>query len=436
MDKVKVVGFSMVKPASPTPSSTIWLSNLDLFAAWYHVPTIYFFRPAASIATPSATDLKLSLSRVLVPYYAFAGRFTRSPDGRREIKCTAEGAYFAEAVSELSLDEFGVYTPSVENCRLLVPAHGSNPSDKNEESTPILLVQLTTFRCGGVCLAIALSHKAADGISALSFTCAWAAATRKPTQPIPDPSFDHTPLTARSPPTVRFSHPEFDLRPRPTAPKPASFAYLYLKKAQLRALKASIGGEYSSYEAVAGHIWRCICLARGPAQPDEEVRLLMTADVRKRLRPPLTEGYVGNAIIPTVAVAKAADLVEAIPAARIREAIVKLNNDYLRSSLDFLEMQEDKRGLSRSAGNFAATDVSVTSWMQLPIDDVDFGWGRTEYFGMAAFTYARQCCVMKTPNGGVKVGISLETEYMEGFKELFHGLVPAQETVHALANGS
>ncbi|KAG0474151.1 hypothetical protein HPP92_016008 [Vanilla planifolia] len=307
------------------------------------------------------------------------------------------GAYFAEAVSELSLDEFGVYTPSVENCRLLVPAHGSNPSDKNEKSTPILLVQLTTFRCGGVCLAVALSHQAADGISALSFTCAWAAETRNPTQPIPDPSFDHTPLTARSPPTVRFSHPEFDLRPRPAAPKPVSFAYLYLKTAQLRALKASIGGEYSSYEAVAGHIWRCICLARGPAQPDEEVRLLMTADVRKRLRPPLTEGYVGNAIIPTVVVAKAADLVEAIPAARIREAIVKLNNDYLRSSLDFLEMQEDKQRLSRSAGNFAATDVSVTSWIQLPFDDVDFGWGRTEYVGMAAFTYARQCTVMKTP---------------------------------------
>ncbi|KAG0474155.1 hypothetical protein HPP92_016012 [Vanilla planifolia] len=135
MEKVKVVGFTMVKPASPTPSNTIWLSNLDLFATWYHVPAIYFFRPAASIATPSAADLKLSLSRVLVPYYAFAGRFTSSPDGRREIKCTAEGAYFAEAVSELSLDEFGVYTPSVENCRLLVPAHGSNPSDKNEKST-------------------------------------------------------------------------------------------------------------------------------------------------------------------------------------------------------------------------------------------------------------------------------------------------------------
>ncbi|KAG0474154.1 hypothetical protein HPP92_016011 [Vanilla planifolia] len=162
----------------------------------------------------------------------------------------------------------------------------------------------------------------------------------------------------------------------------------------------------------------------------------MTADVRKRLRPPLTEGYVGNAIIPTVVVAKAADLVEAIPAARIREAIVKLNNDYLRSSLDFLEMQEDKQRLSRSAGNFAATDVSVTSWIQLPLDDVDFGWGRTEYVGMAAFTYARQCTVMKAPDGGVKVGISLETEYMEGFKELFHGFVPAQETVHALANGS
>ncbi|KAG0474165.1 hypothetical protein HPP92_016022 [Vanilla planifolia] len=135
---------------------------------------------------------------------------------------------------------------------------------------------------------------------------------------------------------------------------------------------------------VAGHIWRCSCLARGPEQPDEEVRLLMTAYVRRRLRPPLTEGYVGNAIIPTVAVAKMAEVVDDIPAARIRAAIMKLNDDYLRSALDFLEMQEDKRPLSRSAGNFSATDLSVTSWMQLPFYDVDFGLGHAEFMGAAA----------------------------------------------------
>ncbi|KAG0474158.1 hypothetical protein HPP92_016015 [Vanilla planifolia] len=128
----------------------------------------------------------------------------------------------------------------------------------------------------------------------------------------------------------------------------------------------------------------------------------MTADVRRRLRPPLTEGYVGNAIILTVAVAKMAEVVDDIPAARIRAAIMKLNDDYIGSALDFLEMQEDQRRLSRSAGNFSATDLSVTSWMQLPFYDVDFGWGPAEFMGAAAFYYARQCCVMNTPDGGVK----------------------------------
>ncbi|KAG0474152.1 hypothetical protein HPP92_016009 [Vanilla planifolia] len=83
-----------------------------------------------------------------------------------------------------------------------------------------------------------------------------------------------------------------------------------------------------------------------------------------------------------------------------------------------------------------ALNIKKILWMQFPFHDVDFGLDPEEYVRTAAFTYARQCCVMKTPDGGVKVGISLETEYMEGFKELFHGLVPAQETGHALANGN
>ncbi|KAH0464812.1 hypothetical protein IEQ34_004915 [Dendrobium chrysotoxum] len=423
---VTVVNSCLVPPALPTPKSPIWLSNLDLFAQPTHTRFVYFFRNSSSDPFPSpAASIKASLARVLVSYYPFAGRFADSTQGRLEIRCTGEGALFFEAVSNLTMDEFGVYKPSLDNCRLLVPTDGFNVLEKRDDSVPILLVQLTTFKCGGLCLGIGIHHQASDGITITRFMCIWADATRDPTQPIPTPCIDRTSLRARSPPTVQFHHPEFDLRERPEKQVPHSFTLLNVTPAQLVAIKASCGNKYSSFESMAAHIWRCTCLARGPPRPDEEIRLAMSADLRRRLSHTLPSDFVGNALTATVAIAPAAQVAAGLQAARIREAIEKLEEEYLRSAVDYLELQEDKRRLARSAGNFAATDIAVASWNKLPLYEVDFGWGPPEFMGPAAVTYPRLFVISSSPGGGVKVCGSLETERMDCFVKLFYELLPA-----------
>ncbi|KAH0464815.1 hypothetical protein IEQ34_004918 [Dendrobium chrysotoxum] len=427
---VTVVNSCLVPPALPTPKSPIWLSNLDLFAAPTHVRVVYFFRNRSSDPFPSpAASIKASLARVLVSYYPFAGRFAKSTQGRLEIRCTGEGALFFEAVSNLTLDEFGVYKPSLDNCRLLVPTDGFNALEKSDDSIPILLVQLTSFKCGGLCLGTALHHQASDGIAATRFMFNWADATRDPTLPISIPCIDRTSLRARSPPTVQFYHPEFDLRARPEKQEPVSFTFLNVTPAQLVAVKASCGDKYTSFESMAAHIWRCTCLARGPTRPDEEIRLVMTADLRRRLSQTLPSDFVGNALTVTVAIAPAAEVAAGLQAARIREAIEKLDEEYLRSAVDYLELQEDKRRLARSAGNFAATDISVGSWNRLPLNEVDFGWGPPEFMGPAILISPRQFLVLSSPDGGVKVCCSVETEKMDSFVKLFHELLPVPAAV-------
>ncbi|KAL0922053.1 hypothetical protein M5K25_006013 [Dendrobium thyrsiflorum] len=423
---VKVMNSCLVPPALSTPKSPIWLSNLDLFAPPLHSRIVYFFRNSSSNPFPSpAASIKASLARVLVSYYPFAGRFANSTQGRLEIRCTGEGVLFFEAVSDLTLDELGVYKPCPENCRLLVPTDGFNVLEKRDDSVPILMVQLTTFKCGGLCLGIAVHHQATDGIAFARFMLNWAEATRDPTRPIPTPCIDRTSLRARSPPKVQFHHPEFDLRERPKKQEPLSFTCLNVTPAQLATVKASCGYKYSSFESMAAHIWRCTCLARGSTRPDEEIRLMMSPDLRRRLRHTIPSDFFGNAITATVAIAPAAEVAAGLPVTRIREAIEKLDEEYLLSAVDYLELQEDKRRLARSAGNFAATDIAVASWNRLSLHEVDFGWGLPEFLGPAAITYRRLFVVLSSPDGGVKVCCSLETEKMDRFVKLFYELLPA-----------
>ncbi|KAH0465872.1 hypothetical protein IEQ34_005975 [Dendrobium chrysotoxum] len=84
---------------------------------------------------------------------------------------------------------------------MLVPTDGLNVLEKHDDSVSILLVQLNTFKCDGLCLGTALHHKAD--------------ANRDPTRPIPTPCMDRTSLRSRTPLMVQFHHLDFDLQERP-----------------------------------------------------------------------------------------------------------------------------------------------------------------------------------------------------------------------------
>ncbi|KAJ0458741.1 Shikimate O-hydroxycinnamoyltransferase [Helianthus debilis subsp. tardiflorus] len=50
-----------------------------------------------------------------------------------------------------------------------------------------------------------------------------------------------------------------------------------------------------------------------------------------------------------------------------------MDNDYLRSTLDYLELQPDLKVLVRGAHMFKCPNLGITSWARLPIHDADFG---------------------------------------------------------------
>ncbi|CAL9091478.1 unnamed protein product [Musa textilis] len=433
---------TMVRPAEPTPRRQLWNSNPDLVVPRFHTPSVYFYRPDGSADFFDAAVMRDALARALVPFYPMAGRLGRDEDGRIEIDCNGQGVLFVEANTDASVDDFGDFAPTMELKQLIPKVDYTD----DISAFPLLVLQVTYFKCGGVSLGVGMQHHVADGFSGLHFINSWSDVARGVGIAV-QPFIDRTLLRARDPPTPSFPHVEYqpappmkNAPPATTSPpiNPAKAAgaaatavsIFKLTRAQLNLLKtkSAPGGAYSTYALLAAHVWRCVCVARN-LPPDQPTKMYIATDGRQRLRPKLPEGYFGNVIFTATPVALAGEVAAAgggpAPAAgRIQESLTRMDNEYLWSALDYLEMQPDLGALVRGAHTFRCPNIGLTSWVRLPIHDADFGWGRPVFMGPGGIAYEGLAFVLPSPtgDGSLSVAISLQPDHMHKFQKLIYDI--------------
>lgn len=425
MAKVHVVSSELVFPAQETPGGSIWLSNLDLAGSGGYTPTVHFFRPNGDVPGFFAADgMKNSLAKALVAFYPLAGRLGLDGAGRVQVNCTGEGVVFVTARSEHYtledlMDEF---VPCGAMRDLLVPA-----TPAPDPPCPLLLVQVTRLRCGGVVLGSATHHSMLDGRSIAHFFQTWASISRGGPPTVP-PCFDHTPLAARPAPraAVLYDHREYKPEPEPAdsvSAFPYASAIITMTEAQVGALKARCAGS-STFRAVVALVWQCVCRARAlPAAA--ETRLYSMVDMRARLQPPLPPGYLGNAVVRTSVSATVEEVVSrpVVHVAQLAHEATSQGDDYARSLIDYLKgagvdtvNQPPRSGII----SFSRAHLRVISWMGIPFNDADFGWGAPAFMAPAincsGFAY-----VMNVPgkDGALALVLSLEPESMPEFSKVF-----------------
>ncbi|KAL5995775.1 hypothetical protein ACLOJK_025845 [Asimina triloba] len=426
---IDVRGSSLVRPAQDTPKEIHWNSNVDLVVSRMHTPSVYFYRPNAVSASNffDAQLLKDALAKALVPFYPVAGRLATDPDGRIHINCNAQGVLFVEAHTTSVIDDFGDFISTME-LRKLIPTVDCSG---DISSFPLCLLQVTFFKCGGVSLAVGFEHHLGDGTTGLHFINHWSDVARGLDLTLP-PFMDRTLLRARVPPTPRFSHVEYQ-QPSPQYSNPplgSTIASFKFTRDQLDHLKAkckeddggSSSSSYTSYEALAGHVWRCASKARD-LPSGEQCKLYVVVDGRNRLSPPLPPGFFGNVIFPMTPVATAGELVSnpsAFAARRVRETLARADDEYLRSALDFLESQSDLSALIRGPHTFGCPNLGVNSWARLPIYGADFGWGRPIFMGPAGVPYEGLAYILPSPtnDGSLTLAIKLYDQHMARFQKL------------------
>ncbi|CAL1374199.1 unnamed protein product [Linum trigynum] len=422
--KVAVKESCMVKPAKETPRQRLWLSNLDqLFVKNNaHMTMLQPYRHNGSHNFFDGRVMKESLSQALVAFFPAAGRLARDESGRFEIDCGGQGVLFVEAETDATISDMGEFHPAPELLQLIPQVDFS----KAISSIPLLHLQVTRFRCGGVCLGIGYHHGLSDGTGSYNLFTTWSLLARglPAATNLPPPLLDRTILRSRSPPAPTCQHPEYDddqlQTPRPPRTL-TSTMNLNLSVDQIARLKDE-ASNYTTYEVVAAHIWRCVTLARRFAYQDQTVPLHVTVDGRRRFDPPLPRGYFGNCLFYAMVEASPAELgSEPLQqtAKRIRRAIKRIDDVYMRSAIDYLD-----RAGARIPGSSGSPHLKVVSWAQLHFA-LNFGWGDPIF--IRAPNFEGSCFILSKPNDGddgVSFSICLDVAAMERFKGLLNTTWP------------
>lgn len=365
--------------------------------------------------------------------------------GGLQLICNAAGVLFIEAEVQSSLDGLNNYAIPQEEYKHLIP---SVDYTIPFQELPLLIVQVTKFQCGGFSLSVNLSHVVVDGQSALHFMSEWARIARGEDILLP-PCLDRTVLRIEEKNfSCQFEHKEFEEPPLligeknniEQKKKKTTFSMLKLTKSQIQKLQKSanenpvdINRPYTRYETVTGHIWRVACKARNH-KPDQPTAVDICVDARRRIQPPLPQGYFGNATLEVIADSVAGEVMEkplGYAAGLIREAIVKVSDEYVRSGIEYMKSQEDLskfqdlRGLGGEDEPFYGNpNLGVVSWLSLPIYGVDFGWGREVFMGPGVHGFDGDVLILPSHDGGgdgsLVVALCLQVEHMEAFEKYFY----------------
>ncbi|KAL5563823.1 hypothetical protein UlMin_033570 [Ulmus minor] len=426
----------MVKPAEKTPAETLWLSGIDQMMN-LATHAVHFYRPKGESNFFDPAILKEALSKTLVSFYPMAGRLSRDHNNRIEVNCNAEGVLFVEADTNSAIEDLGDFCPSPELDKLVSTVDRSG----GLSSYPLLALQVTFFKCGGVSVGVSIDHYLADGDSTLHFMNIWSDVARGLDITLP-PFLDRSLLRPRNPPQPVFPHVEYQLSSigdgtqKSTKSqhdtKTLKATIFKMSREQLNVLKdkskdqngSSI--DYTTFEVLAAHIWRCSCKAR-KAQSDQETQLVFPVNGRySRLKPSLPPGFFGNVIFPTMAIDVAGEILSkplSYAANRVRETLKRIDDNFLRSSIDYLELHLDRlvaRG--NDALSLTSFNLTITSWVGLPIYEADFGWGKPFYMGPSAIFYEGKAYIIpnSTQDGNLSVAILLQPDQVKEFEKLFY----------------
>ncbi|MQM18164.1 hypothetical protein Taro_051151 [Colocasia esculenta] len=384
---------TLVRPRSNPPRHALYLSNLDdqKFLR-FSIKYLYLFKRSVS-----AESLRASLARVLEDYYPLAGRLRgcggeagdAAAEDKLVVDCNGEGAVFAEASVDLTVEEFveASARPNRSWRKLLYRVDA-----QSFVGVPPLVVQVTNLSCGGMILCVSFSHCLCDGVGTAQFLHAWAHCTAKPgAEQLPvSPFHSRRMLRPHCSPSVAFPHSEFAtpapqenpsagylsqlLQSQPLVPVCVTFRpaeVLQLKRNCVPSLKCT------SFEALAAHVWRAWVRCLDPP-PVLRVKLLFSINVRKQMCPPLPAGFYGNGFVLGCAETTAGQLVSGTnPRAAVKlvqAAKKRVDDGYVRSMVDLLE---ERRGTRPDL----SASLVISQWSKLGLEEVDFGEGVPLHMG-------------------------------------------------------
>ncbi|KAJ3669202.1 hypothetical protein LUZ60_011152 [Juncus effusus] len=404
------------------------LTIFDRFATNIHIAVIWAFTPP----TPTNETLINGLYKTLQYFPTLTAKLNQSQDAKRPCLITGGldgGALLVETIVNSKLSDHLPLEPTPDFLKL-------HPSADDPDH--LHQVQINRFKDDGVIISTTTHHRVADGQSMGLFYTTWARMVRgEPMDRLP--VYDLSWLKPRSPPRCEFNHWGQEFVPVDqngstvdrvdVDPSEITNVLLRYPKEFIEKLKVKVKYEYTTFETVLGYVWRKISIARR-LKDEELAQIRIAVNGRTRIKPPVPREFVGNLVVSAYSKSNIKQLIAGgvtYAAKLIHEAIIKADNNYIQSFIDFGELYGSKElvPVYDRDGNVVSPKLAVDSWLGLRFEEVDFGGGA----GPNAFLptwVPYEGVIMFVPNfdkaGGLGVFVTMLVEHAKLLKEISHSM--------------
>ncbi|XP_051116850.1 stemmadenine O-acetyltransferase-like [Andrographis paniculata] len=400
-NRVEIISKEIIRPSSPAEPH-IWESKFSFFdqiAAPIYIPIIFFYTADQSDQFCPADlilRLKKSLSDALTMFYLIAGRIR---DGNRFIDCNDSGAEFIEAMVHSQLRDV-IENPDMNELKEYLPVQPQDHPQQGEGA--VLLVQANLFDCGGIAMAVCLSHKVADGTSLSKFVQAWAAISRGEAAGVVAPSFhilaeQFRPIDLPKPDLSpsKFIHREKIVTRR--------FVYDEQKVASLKAEIATAEGSTvknpSRVEAVSASIWRHF-IEHHRSNGCTKIAAFHPVNLRPRMAGCPLQAF-GNCCVlsPAYADGDGENKLHRL-AELLRNSFRKIDGEYIgefqRSGGGEYLTERQRMLIMKEEG---ASVCNFSSWCGFPVYEADFGWGKPAWVCTTILPFKNIVVLMSRADG-------------------------------------
>ncbi|KAJ8550917.1 hypothetical protein K7X08_000287 [Anisodus acutangulus] len=421
--QIKILSKSLIKPSSPTPKTleNYKLSFFDQVADWAHMPLVLFYPNGENMEH----QLEESLSRILSHVYPAAGRFTE--DGF-SILCLDQGVTYIKATVNCPHDDFLEQANKDLDLTLSFWPEGIMDVDEtNIFLTPIMVVQVTKFQCGGLALSISTSHPAMDGFTKFTFVYEWSKVCKLgiPSKEINFMSFNLGTL-----------FPARDISEIPETPVDEgkrTESKLIAKKfvfgeASISNLREKLSGALSfkpsRVEIITALLWRSlICASRARSGHLKQSVMAFPFNLRHKVDFPEVANAFGNFIIEIPIKFEAdetkMELYHFIK--MIRETVQQITSDCAKASPEeiislVVNLYKECYAGQKWGCNNDVEEFTCSSFCRFPIQNTDFGWGKPSlmHFGSR---HSQVFWLCDTECGtGIVVQMDLHEAYMNFFE--------------------
>ncbi|XP_073105615.1 protein ECERIFERUM 26-like [Elaeis guineensis] len=262
---------STVVPGSVTGETIVYeLANIDLVMKLHYLRSVYYFKANEIIDNLTIQDLKGPMFPWLDVYHPVSGRIRRTDNGRPYVKCNDCGVRIVETKCGVTLEEWLEIKDS-SRWRQLVPEKVLGP---DLQFSPLVFVQFTRFKCGGMAIGFSWSHVLGDAITATNFINLWAqllSGGSPKCQPIHNHKIKTEKTLIKSPTSLELlSVKQVELVGDPwlslNNSKMATYSF-QITEAKIKQIQAKESSQVSSFEIISALIWQCLAKIRKDKEP-------------------------------------------------------------------------------------------------------------------------------------------------------------------------